>query len=80
MELAELRKASAAYKQQDIEEMLKDRLKKLGSITTNEVWQICRHKYNYGVIAFYFKLIMNKMVIENKADFIRNGLYWIYKK
>lgn len=63
-----------------IKELLKERLSKLGSIRTGDAWQICRHEFEYGAIQFHFKCIMMELVREQKADRIRNGLYFIHKK
>lgn len=62
-----------------IEFLLKDRLKKLGSIRTDDAWKICRSEYQYGVIQFHFRNIMIGMKDTGKADMIRNGVWWIYK-
>lgn len=59
--------------------LLKDRLKKLGSIRTINAWQICKDEFPYGTIAYHFKIIMLKMRQEQKVDFIKNGTWFIYK-
>lgn len=60
-------------------ELLKERLQKLGSIRTDDAWQICRNEFEYGVIAFHFKLIMQKMKEDGAADNVKNGVWFIHK-
>lgn len=60
--------------------MLAPRLKKLGSITTDEAWKLCRNEvHSYDIIRLAFRETMLQMVADGKADVIRNGVYWIYK-
>jgi hypothetical protein len=63
-----------------IEELLKERLNKLGSIKALEAWELCRSEFPYGVVCTHFRCIMMEFKREGYADFIRNGLWWIHKK
>jgi hypothetical protein len=74
----EISKYSAAYKRQHVESLLATRLKKLGSITTMQAFEICREHYTYGVVAEHFKSIMCEMITAGNVDKIANGTYWIY--
>lgn len=63
-----------------IRELLKDRFQKLGSITTGIAWQYCDREITYGTFCVHFKTIMTGMVKEGKADFIKNGVWFIHKQ
>lgn len=64
----------------NIREQLKPRLNKLGSITTGEAHKICGDQYTYGTFCAHFKVIMDSLVREERADFIRNGFWFIHKQ
>jgi hypothetical protein len=63
-----------------IEQLLKDRLNKLGSIRTDDAWQICKSEFQYGTVAFHFRCIMMQLKEDGRADFIINGLWFIHKQ
>ena len=62
-----------------IKERLQPRLQKLGSITTGIAHQLCYDIVHYSVFTGHFREIMMEMVKEGKADFIKNGVWFIHK-
>lgn len=73
------KKGKAAETEKRIREMLEKRLQKLGPITSNDAWHICKSTFGYSVVCNVFRKIMNEMKDADKADNIRNGLWWIHK-
>lgn len=62
-----------------IEELLGPRLRKLGSIRSNDAWELCRQEFNYASVCIHFKIIMEKMACDGKAEHIKRGVWWISK-
>jgi hypothetical protein len=66
--------------QHRIKEILTERLVEKGMIKTNDAWQLCKDDFGYSTIAHHFKIIMKDMVKTGQANFINNGLWFIYGK
>lgn len=64
---------------EQVKELIKDRISKLGPIKADDAWQLCREKMSYNHVCTHFKIIMLQMVRDGKADRIRNGSYFIHK-
>lgn len=63
-----------------IKELLADRLNKLGPVKLSEAYQICRSEYIYGTLQAHFRCIMQEMLRDGRADYIRSGLWFIHKQ
>ena len=63
----------------NIKNALQQRLNKLGSITTGEVWEMLRGQYVYSTLAAHFRSIMRELIQEGRVDFIKNGIWFIHK-
>lgn len=61
-------------------ELLSNRLNKLGLITTDEAWQLCRSEFQYGTIAMHFKMIMTEKMNNQEADHLGKGKWFIYRQ
>jgi len=70
---------SAEVCRQKIKERLEPRLQKLGSITTLIAHQLCQDIIHYGVFTGHFRAIMMELVEQGRADFVRNGVWFIHK-
>jgi hypothetical protein len=62
-----------------IRKLMEQRFQKLGPIKPGDAWEICRNEFSYELVRFHFKIIMQQKRKEGKADFIRNGLWFIHK-
>lgn len=58
---------------------LEPRLDKLGLITTDEAWKLCKVRWGYSTITTQFRKIMDMMVTQGKAKKIKNGKWEILK-
>ncbi len=75
-------KNAAKLAHQRILELISERLNKLGSITSMEVWNICRGRTSlpYDTILKHLRSIMAEKIAAGEADFIRNGAWFIYRQ
>ncbi len=63
-----------------ISQMLESRLQQVGYIKLSEAYEICKAKFLYSDVSYYFKCIMNRMKKQGLADDLYNGRWLIHKK
>ena len=64
-----------------IKEGLKQRLNKLGPIRVDDAWQMFKEDFQYEAIRNSFRIIMEELVKEGRADTTQlKGVYFIFKQ
>lgn len=72
-------KGKAAETEQAIRKLLEPRLQKLGPVSSNDAWVICRSNFGYTRICTVFRKVMQEMEAAQMAENIKHGLWWIRK-